>query len=127
MRATEDDCQANRLEKSEVRDNPAHNAKEAEHYCATWRWVSPHQEPKSCCVGSGDSFSKHYWGPVNAPNPEITDELVQKTQAKAQFMSSELFASWTRLHVVFGRHEEMIKKRWSKKNRTQRRKLLVNA
>jgi hypothetical protein len=127
MSAAQDEEHGSDPAKLEVPDSTAHNTEDAEHHCGTWKWISPHQEPKPWCISSGDSFFQHYWGDVDAPKPKVTDDLVEGAQAEAKCMSSDLFRTWARLHAIFGHYSELIRRRWLKKNKTQRQKLLVKA
>lgn len=68
-------------------------------------------------IGSG--------GPGSLPMPEMKSPADVRREAAAK--SENIFNSYDTLHEILKRHEATIRKRWSKKTRQQRLKILLNA
>ncbi|MCJ1246838.1 hypothetical protein MMC30_004047 [Trapelia coarctata] len=62
----------------------------------------------------------------NLPRP-TSFPTANKIRKEARERSEKIFADWTTLHWILERHEEIIRKRWMKKTREQRKKVLLGA
>ncbi|PGH35131.1 hypothetical protein GX50_02053 [[Emmonsia] crescens] len=58
--------------------------------------------------------------PSDFPSPE-------KARRQAREFSTSILASWSTLRKVLDRHEAVLRKRWHKKTKEQRKKILVSA
>ena len=61
--------------------------------------------------------------PGGLPMPAILTSSVVRSKSKS--LSSSIFDSWNSLRAMAERHEATIRKRWSKKTREQRKKILL--
>lgn len=73
------------------------------------------------------SFSKSIDAgkPCRSPLPEV--KLPADVRREARVMSDKIFLSYETLNGILKRHEVTIRKRWFKKTRQQRLKILLNA
>ena len=62
----------------------------------------------------------------NLPRPP-SFPTANKVRKEARERSEKIFADWTTLHRILERHEQLIRKRWMKKTRDQRKKVLATA
>ncbi|KAK2755094.1 hypothetical protein FQN54_006623 [Arachnomyces sp. PD_36] len=63
--------------------------------------------------------------PGGLPLPKLKSPTEVRREAKS--MSDQIFTSYESLHGILRRHEATIRKRWFKKTRQQRLKILLNA
>ena len=71
---------------------------------------------------------QNFFGSVsdNLPQPSsFPSATAVKREARAY--SRDIFASWETLHAILDRHENLIRRRWSKKSQDQRKKVLLGA
>jgi hypothetical protein len=64
-------------------------------------------------------------GTGGLPMPEMKSAPDVRREATAR--SAKIFTSYEMLHEIIQRHEATIRKRWLKKTRPQRLKILLNA
>jgi hypothetical protein len=58
--------------------------------------------------------------PSSMPSPK-------EVRTKARRYAQDLFKDWTTVHAIIERHEETIRKRWTKKSREQKKRILLTA
>lgn len=82
-------------------------------------------------VGAADTFGIDWDDPVNLAlamggrMPERPSPAQVREEAKER--SSKIFSTYRTLNKILERHEATIQKRWSKKTRSQRLRILLNA
>lgn len=64
-------------------------------------------------------------GPGALPMPKIKEPAEVRQEARGR--SDRIFTSYETLNKILERHEDTIRKRWIKKTRPQRLKVLLNA
>jgi hypothetical protein len=77
-----------------------------------------------------DSYSKLFFGALAASNPDIPiPELPSLSEVKveAERRSRQIFKNWHTLHRILLQHEAVLQKRWLKKTKDQRKKILLSA
>lgn len=62
----------------------------------------------------------------NLPRPK-SFPTAKNVRQEARDRSENIFTDWTTLHKILERHEEVFRKRWMKKTREQRKKILLAA
>jgi hypothetical protein len=70
-----------------------------------------------------DSFMKRIAGTI--PSTALLE--IEECSRQAKQLASEIFESWEVLHTMLAHHEEIIRKRWAKKTRAQKRDILLIA
>ena len=72
-----------------------------------------------------------FFSALAAANPSLpmpsSMPSAKKAQNKASSLSKDLFAEWTTLEAILERHEAVIRRRWLKKSRDQRKRILLKA
>lgn len=63
---------------------------------------------------------------LNLPQPSSFPTF-ESVSTQARNISSSLYSSWTTLNAILIRHEEALRKRWLKRTRDQRKKILLTA
>ncbi|KAL9077065.1 MAG: hypothetical protein Q9157_003487 [Trypethelium eluteriae] len=63
--------------------------------------------------------------PGGLPMPSML--TASEVRSKSETLSSSIFDSWNSLRVIVERHEATVRKRWSKRTREQRKKILLTA
>ena len=63
-------------------------------------------------------------GPGSLPFPKIVSAAEVRREAKSR--SSKVLTSWNLLHGILDRHEATIQRRWGKKTKQQRLRILLN-
>jgi hypothetical protein len=61
----------------------------------------------------------------NLPIPSLPSRAEVKREAAQR--SLKIFEHWNRLHEILKRHEDVLRKRWMKKSKEQRKKILLSA
>jgi hypothetical protein len=83
-------------------------------------------------VGDDDipTDSKRLFEDLNAANPNLPipsfttlDTIAKERTSRV----SKLFRDWNTLNAALLQHEDVLRKRWSKKNHEQRKKILLSA
>lgn len=59
--------------------------------------------------------------------PIPTFPTPNEVQTEAQDRAQKIFADWNTLNAILQRYEELLRKRWAKKTREQRKKILLTA
>ena len=72
---------------------------------------------------SPDSFDPMAFFKLMGLNPSTPTP--GKGRKQATEMSRDVLANWNRLHQILERHEEVVRKRWLKKTKAQRKSLLL--
>ncbi|KAI1757942.1 hypothetical protein F4782DRAFT_475780 [Xylaria castorea] len=75
----------------------------------------------------GDLNSWDHEAFIKQMNPSVHMATPTEVRKEAQMRSKNVFANYETLHAILSRHELTIHKRWSKKTRQQRQKILLNA
>ena len=97
------------------------------YYRAVFKYIDP-------LTGSAKLDMSDFWeGDVRSffdglslPKPSSFPTAVE-VQAEAHLLSKEIFLNWITLHKVLERHEERLRKRWTKRTQDQRKQILLNA
>lgn len=74
--------------------------------------------------GHGCKTCRFFWG-LDVPAAEALS--LDQLQANAHFYSVGIFRAWVKLNSIAKRFEDVICRRWNKKNYTQRRTILLEA
>ncbi|KAI9831131.1 MAG: hypothetical protein M1819_005219 [Sarea resinae] len=76
----------------------------------------PYKNPTTFFSMIGEGMPK----PTSFPNE-------RKARQEARHRSENIFSNWTTLQAILEKHEDVIRKRWMKKSKEQRKKILLQA
>ena len=63
--------------------------------------------------------------PSHLPKPSFL--TISQAKQEARIHSKDIFTTWNTLRAILDRHEGLIRRRWAKKSKEQRKKLLLSA
>ncbi|KAK3685317.1 hypothetical protein B0T22DRAFT_442499 [Podospora appendiculata] len=75
----------------------------------------------------GSRFAKSSFPPSDPSSPDAESVSLPEARRLAKERSIKIIAAFSRLSEIIGRHEGMIQKRWMKKDRAQRLRILLKA
>ncbi|KAB8299139.1 hypothetical protein EYC80_001247 [Monilinia laxa] len=77
-------------------------------------------------AGNIQGFMENFWDTHGIPHPSSTPDL-DVVRQEGRERSTEVLSHWNRLKNLLERHEEVIRKRWMKKSKVQKSKIILQA